>query len=46
MRCSPAMTGRCGLDHLLPAALEDPDGGARRLLDRLGIAPDALREAL
>ncbi len=38
--------GPLNLDHLLAAALEDPDGGARRLLDRLGIAPEALREAL
>jgi hypothetical protein len=38
--------GPLKLDHLLAAALEDPDGGARRLLDRLGIAPEALREAL
>jgi transposase-like protein len=38
--------GPLKLDHLLRAALEDPDGGARRLLDRLGVAPEALREAL
>ncbi|HEX6021501.1 MAG TPA: Clp protease N-terminal domain-containing protein [Solirubrobacter sp.] len=38
--------GPLKLDHLLRAALEDPDGGARRLLDRLGVAPESLREAL
>jgi hypothetical protein len=30
------------VDHLVRAALEDPDG--RRLLDRLGIAPERLLE--
>jgi hypothetical protein len=38
--------GPLGLDHLLRAALEDPDGGALRLLDRLGIAPQTLLDAL
>jgi transposase-like protein len=32
--------GTLGLDHLVRAALEDPDG--RRLLDRLGVAPQWL----
>jgi transposase-like protein len=32
--------GMLGLDHLVRAALEDPDG--RRLLDRLGVAPQWL----
>lgn len=32
--------GQLQLDHLLHAALEDPDG--QRLLDRLGIAPELL----
>ena len=32
--------GMLGLDHLVRAALEDPDG--RRLLDRLGVAPQFL----
>src|SRR4051794_15371488 len=34
--------GPLKLDHLLRAALEDPGGGARRLLDRLGITPQAM----
>jgi hypothetical protein len=38
--------GPLGLDHLLRAALEDPDGGAVRLLDRLGIRPESLFNAL
>jgi hypothetical protein len=38
--------GQLGLDHLLRAALEDPGGGARRLLDRLGIAPQAMLDGL
>jgi hypothetical protein len=38
--------GPLRLDHLLRAALEDPDGGAKRLLDRLGIAPETLQQAL
>jgi hypothetical protein len=38
--------GPLRLDHLLRAALEDPDGGARRVLDHLGIPPEALLEAL
>jgi hypothetical protein len=33
-------TGTLHLDHLVAAALEDPEG--RRLLDRLGIAPNRL----
>src|SRR3954447_5927899 len=36
--------GPLGLDHLLRAALEEP--GARRLLDRLGVTPQALLESL
>jgi uncharacterized protein YerC len=32
--------GMLGVDHLVRAALEDPDG--RRLLDRLGVAPQWL----
>jgi uncharacterized protein YerC len=38
--------GPLGLDDLLRAALEAPDGGARRLLDDLGISPAALLDAL
>jgi hypothetical protein len=38
--------GPLELDDLLRAALDDPDGGAVRLLDRLGIAPESLFEAL
>jgi ATP-dependent Clp protease ATP-binding subunit ClpA len=38
--------GPIGVDHLLRAALEDPAGGALRLLDRLGIQPQALLDAL
>ena len=38
--------GPLKLDHLLRAALEDPHGGAKRLLNRLGIAPEQLQEAL
>jgi Clp amino terminal domain, pathogenicity island component len=34
--------GPLGIDHLLRAALEDPNGGARRLLHRQGIAPETL----
>jgi transposase-like protein len=35
-----------GVDDLLRASLEDPAGGALRLLDRLGIAPQELLDAL
>jgi len=38
--------GPLKLDHLLRAALDDPDGGAVRLLARLGIAPEDLLEAI
>jgi hypothetical protein len=34
--------GPLGIDHLLRAALEDPGGGARRLLDRMGIPAETL----
>jgi hypothetical protein len=34
--------GPLGLDHLMRAALADPDGGARRLLERFGIEPQSL----
>ena len=36
--------GPLGLDHLVRAALEDPDG--QRLLDRLGVPPQQLLDAL
>ena len=38
--------GPLGLDHLLRAALEDPDGGAVRLLDRSGSSPTTVRKSL
>ncbi len=38
--------GYVGVDHLLLASLEDPNGGACRTLAELGVDPDALREPL
>jgi len=38
--------GPIGVDELLRAALEDPAGGALRLLGQLGIHPQALLDAL
>jgi hypothetical protein len=38
--------GPLRLDHLLRAALEDPAGGATRLLDRLGVTPESMLKAL
>jgi hypothetical protein len=42
----PRTNGPLGLDHLLRAALDDPGGGARRVLDRLGIPPQVMLDAL
>jgi hypothetical protein len=39
-------SGTLELQHLLRAALEDPGGGARRLLERLGIQPQAVLDGL
>jgi ATP-dependent Clp protease ATP-binding subunit ClpA len=36
--------GPIDIDHLLRAALEDPDGGARRVLSQLGIPRQALMD--
>jgi hypothetical protein len=41
-----SITGPLGLDHLLRAALEDPGGGARRVLDDLGIQPQTMLDSL
>lgn len=38
--------GYIGPDHLLLAALRDPDGGASRTLAALGVDPDAVRDRL
>lgn len=35
-----------GAEHLLLAAVELPDGSARRAFERLGVSPAALREAI
>lgn len=35
-----------GAEHLLLAAIDLPDGSARRALERVGIEPAALREAI
>jgi hypothetical protein len=42
----PRTNGPLGLDDLLRAALEDPGGGARSVLDRLGILPQTMLDAL
>jgi hypothetical protein len=42
----PRANGPLGLSHLLRAALDDPGGGAQRVLDRLGIPPQAMLDAL
>jgi hypothetical protein len=41
-----SVTGPLGLDHLLRAALEDPGGGAQRVLDHLGIQPQTMLDSL
>jgi hypothetical protein len=38
--------GHVGVDHLLLASLQDPNGGACRTLSELGVDPDALRNFL
>ena len=43
LRTRLAQHSHLELDHLLHAALEDPGGGARRLLDRLGVRPESMR---
>lgn len=35
-----------GAEHLILAALELPDGSARRAFDRVGVVPGALRDAI
>ena len=38
--------GTLELAHLVRAALEDPGGGARRVLERLGISPQSVLDRL
>jgi hypothetical protein len=38
--------GYVGVDHLLLASLEDPNGGACRTLCELGLDPEAVRAGL
>jgi hypothetical protein len=39
-------SGTLSLNHLARAALEDPGGGARRVLEHLGIPPDTVLDRL
>jgi ATP-dependent Clp protease ATP-binding subunit ClpC len=38
--------GYIGVEHLLLASLEDPNGGACRTLNELGVDPEPLRNLL